>query len=144
MSVCVLSRFSHAQLFVTLWTVAHAVPLSMGFFRQEYWSELPCPPPGDLPDSGMELTSVTSSALAGGFFTSRATWKVSFVSHYVLFNSINGDFPDGAVVKTTCFQCRGHVGLIPGQGRVELRSHMPCSMAKTKNNNNKMKFLKNI
>ena len=39
----------HIQFFVTPWTVAHQAPLSMGFFRQEYWSGLPCPPPGDLP-----------------------------------------------------------------------------------------------
>ena len=44
-----LSRFSHIQLFVTPWTVAQQVPLSMGFSRQEYWSVLPCPPPRDLP-----------------------------------------------------------------------------------------------
>ena len=45
--VCVLSHFSHVQLLVTLWTLAHQVPLSMGFSRQEYWSGLPCPPPED-------------------------------------------------------------------------------------------------
>ena len=45
------------RLFVTPWTVAHQVPLSMGFPRQEYWSGLQCPPPGDLPDPGIELTS---------------------------------------------------------------------------------------
>ena len=41
---------SHVQLFMTPWTVAHQAPLSMGFPRQEYWSGLPFPPPGDLPD----------------------------------------------------------------------------------------------
>ena len=46
----VLSHFSYAQLFATLWTVAHQASLSMGFSRQEYWSGLPCPLPGDLPD----------------------------------------------------------------------------------------------
>ena len=46
---CVLSCFSQVQLFVTLWTVAHQAPLSIGFPGQEYWSELPCPSPGDLP-----------------------------------------------------------------------------------------------
>ena len=51
---CVLSRFSHVQLFATLWTVALQAPLSMGFPRQKYWSGLPFPPPGDLPDSGIE------------------------------------------------------------------------------------------
>ena len=50
---CRFSRFSHVQLFVTPWPIAHQAPLSMGFSRQEYWSELPCPP-GALPDSDME------------------------------------------------------------------------------------------
>ena len=59
------------------WTVARQAPLSMGFPRQEYWSGLPFPPPGDLPDPGIESTSVMSSALAGRFFTPRATWKAT-------------------------------------------------------------------
>ena len=50
-----LSRFSRVRLFVTLWTVAHQAPLSMGFSRQEYWSGLPCPPPGDPPTQGWNL-----------------------------------------------------------------------------------------
>ena len=45
---------------VTSWTVAHPAPLSMGFFRQEYWSELPFPIPGDLPDPGIEPKSPVS------------------------------------------------------------------------------------
>ena len=52
-----LSRFSHVQLFVTPWAVARQAPLSMGFSRQEYWSGLPFPAPGDLPDPGIELVS---------------------------------------------------------------------------------------
>ena len=49
MHACMLRCFSHVQLLVTLWTVARQAPLSMGFSRQEYWSGLPCPPPGHLP-----------------------------------------------------------------------------------------------
>ena len=63
---CVPSRFSWVWLFVTPWTVAHQAPLSMEFSRQGYWSGLPCPSPGDLPDSGIKLASLTSPALAGG------------------------------------------------------------------------------
>ena len=48
---------SHVQLFATPWTIANQAPLSMGFSRQEYWSGLPFPPPGDLPDPGIELRS---------------------------------------------------------------------------------------
>ena len=55
--VCILSLFSRVRLFATLWTVAHQAPLSMGFSRQEYWSALPCPPPGDLLDPGIKPVS---------------------------------------------------------------------------------------
>ena len=58
MCECMLSRFSHIQLFATLWTVAHQAPLSMGFSRQEYWSGLPCPPPGDLLNPGIKAVSL--------------------------------------------------------------------------------------
>ena len=58
--VCVLIPFDRVQLFATLWTVARLSPLTMGFSRQEYWSGLPCPPPGDLPDPGIELMSYVS------------------------------------------------------------------------------------
>ena len=54
---CMLGHFSCERLFVTLWTIAHQAPLSMGFSRQEYWSGLPCSPPGDLPNLGMEPRS---------------------------------------------------------------------------------------
>ena len=56
------------------WTLAHQVPLAMGFFRQEYWSGLPCSPPGDLPDPRTKPVS-KSPALAGKFFTTSATWE---------------------------------------------------------------------
>ena len=52
-----VKSLSHIQLFVTPWTVAHRAPASMGFFRQEYWSGVPCPPPGDLPNPGIEPRS---------------------------------------------------------------------------------------
>ena len=51
------------------WTVDRQAPLSMGFSRQEYWSGLPFPPPGDIPDPGIERVSLVFSALAGRFFT---------------------------------------------------------------------------
>ena len=67
--------FSRVWLFVTLWTVARQALLSMGFSRREYWSGLSCSPPEDLPNPGTEPVSLTSSALAGGFFTTGATWE---------------------------------------------------------------------
>ena len=54
---------------MTPWTVARQAPLSMGFSRQEYWSGLPFPSLGDLPNSGIELVSLASPVLVGGFFT---------------------------------------------------------------------------
>ena len=61
---CVLINFSNVWLFVTLWTVACQASLSTGFSRQEYWIGLPCPPPGNLPNSGIKPMSLTSPALA--------------------------------------------------------------------------------
>ena len=75
--VCVCTRaqlLSRLRLFVTPWTKAHKDPLSMGFSQQEYWGGLPFPPPGDLLDPGIELMSLTSPALAGGFFTTSTAW----------------------------------------------------------------------
>ena len=59
-----LSCFSCLQLFETQWTVACQAPLSMGFPRQEYWSGLPCPPPGNLPDPGVEAFSAAPALQA--------------------------------------------------------------------------------
>ena len=72
---CVLSCFICVRLFVTTWTVARQAPLSMGFSRQESWSGLLCPSPGDLPNPGIKPVSLTSPALAGGFFTTSPTWE---------------------------------------------------------------------
>ena len=83
--VCALSRFSRVPLFVTLWTVALQAPLSMGFSRQEYWSGLPFPPPGELPDPGIELSSLMSPALTAGFFTSSTTWEALLLSYSLDF-----------------------------------------------------------
>ena len=62
-TVLLLSRFSRAQLFEALWTVTRQAPLSVGFSRQEYWSGLPFPSPGNLSDPGIEPRSLTSPAL---------------------------------------------------------------------------------
>ena len=76
-----LSHFNPVRLFATLWTVAHQAPLSMGFSRQEYWRGLPCPPPGDLSDSGIKHASLKSLALASTI----TAWE----AHYV-YNSESG------------------------------------------------------
>ena len=66
----VLSHSAMFYSFVILWTAVQQAPLSMGFCRSEYWSGLPFPPPGDLPDPGIKPASSASPALAGRFFTS--------------------------------------------------------------------------
>ena len=70
-----LNHFSHIQLLATPWTIACQAPLSIGFSRQEYWSGLTCPPPGNLPNRGIKPASLTFPALAGRYFTTRATWE---------------------------------------------------------------------
>ena len=70
-----VSHFSHFQFVATLWTVACQASPSMGFSRQEYWSGLPCPPPGIFPDPGIKPVSLMSPALAGRFFTTRPSGK---------------------------------------------------------------------
>ena len=70
---------SRVQLFATLWTVAHQAPLSMGFSCHDYWCGLLFPPPGDLPNTGIEPLSLMSPALAGGFFTTSATWEAQLL-----------------------------------------------------------------
>ena len=83
MCACILSSFSHVQLFVTPWTVARQASLSMGFSRQEYWSGLPRPPLGDLPDWEIQSTPPVSPPLAIRFFITNATWENLMVKHYV-------------------------------------------------------------
>ena len=70
-----LSRFSRSQLCVTPWTAARQAPLSIEFSRQEYWSGLPFPTPGNLPDPGIKPASLVSIALTGGFFTIKPPGK---------------------------------------------------------------------
>ena len=67
------------RLFATPWTVTCQALLSIEFSRQEYWSGLPCPPLGDLPNSGIEAVSLTSSALSVGFLTTSTSWKAHSV-----------------------------------------------------------------
>ena len=119
-----LSRFSCVQLFAASWTVACQSPLSMGFSRQEYQTGLPCSLPGDLPDPGIKPVSLTSLALADGFFTTSATWEAQNRYTYFQLFSIqsvsNLKFKSPVKIKIAylciklnygCFQiiqCRNH------------------------------------
>ena len=88
-----LSLLSHVRPFVTPWAVALLAPLSMGFSRQEYWSGLPCPPPGDLPGPGMEPVSLMSPTSAGEFFTNSTMWE-ALVLNGALSKSSSPAAPD--------------------------------------------------
>ena len=66
---------NHIQFHATPWAVTHQAPLSMEFFKQEYWSGLPFPTPVDGPNPGIKPVSLASPALAGEFFTTSATWE---------------------------------------------------------------------
>ena len=97
--MCVLSFFC-VQLFVTPWTVAHQTPLSMEFSRQEHWSELPFPSPGELPYPGIEPVFLMFPALPGGFFTTRQPGMPYFlqqVSNFIpsSWTSSHNAYPDG-------------------------------------------------
>ena len=84
---------THSSLLAwkTPWTVARQAPLSMEFSRQEFWSGLPFPPPGDLPDPGIKPESPVSLGLANGFFITNTTWeaRVSWVPRLTLLDLMN-------------------------------------------------------
>ena len=84
MCSCMPNHFSCVQLYAILWNIVCQAPLSMGFSRQEYWSRLPCIPPEHLLNTGIEPWSLMSPALAGGFFTTGATWKAHIISRRYL------------------------------------------------------------
>ena len=76
----------YAQLCPTLfapWTITRQAPLSMGISRQEYWSGLPFPSPGDLPDPGIKPMSLASPALAGRLFITGAIWEAQSLEEQV-------------------------------------------------------------
>ena len=83
-------HFSRVQLFVMPWTVSHLAPLSVGFSKKEYWSGLPLPSPGDLPNPGIEPLSL-KSCIAGGFFTTSATWTATKMKTYNILTITAGN-----------------------------------------------------
>ena len=156
---------THIWLFVTAWTVAHQAPLSMGFSRQEFCSGLPIPPPGDLPDAGVELTSRMFPALIGRFFTPSTTYRAYHTSsnftqkHLPKRNkkirlnreiciNVHSSFIQNSI-KLETIQMNKQTWKFPAgsvvrtphfQPRVlslvgELRSHKPCNVTKKKKKN---------
>jgi len=100
MYVCELNRVC---LLMTPWTVAHQAPLSIGFPRQEYWSGLPWPPPGDLSNLGIEPASFMAPALAGRFFTTSATWETQLNYHKANFSTSRLYIPPNSQSTTHLF-----------------------------------------
>ena len=95
--MCVRAQAKLLQSYPTLcdpMDQAHQAPPSMGFSRQEYWSGLPRPPPGDLSDPGIEPTSLRSPALVGRFFTTRAIWEAPCAPYtlYIGYSIIDETF----------------------------------------------------
>ena len=131
--------------FVTPWTVPHQAPLSMGFSRQQYWSGLPFPSPGGLPDPGIKPVSPT---LTGKYFSAEPPGKLEFkfitrfsydslpLSHWEaqesyenLVINLNSSFPGGSALKYLPVNV-GDTGLIPGSGRSPGEGNgnpLPCS-----------------
>ena len=125
-------QLSLVQFFETPWTVAHQTPLSPEFFRQEYWSSLPFPPPGDLPYWGIEVTSPTSPALADGFLTTGPPGKpcLSAINvQYLYQESEHRRHPVVTLLQTCTHQGTAHpfpvqfLWLISG---LSLESRKPC------------------
>ena len=111
---------SPVQLFVTLWTVAHQASVSVAFSRQEYWSGLPCPPPPDVPYSGVEPVS---PALAGGFFTTEPSGILAggksivhklFVITFECYTSISG-LPWWMLEAIVHILCSSHFPFLSGR-----------------------------
>ena len=101
-----IKKHLKAAVFTTLWTVAHQASLSMGFSRQEYWCGLLCPPPGNLPNPGIKPAPLTSPALAGRFFTTRATWEALKASIRSVKKEVYREFLGNPVVRTLPFHCQ--------------------------------------
>ena len=101
---CMLSHFSHVQLFATLWTVARQAPLSMIFSRKEPWRGWPCPPPGDLPNPGIKPMSLH----CGGFFTTEALGKPSLPTLEMVKSPCQAHTGGQANVNSTTFLASTH------------------------------------
>ena len=124
--VCVLSYLICGRLFATLWTVADQASLSMRFSRQEYWSGWPCPPPGDLPDPGIEATSFMYSAPAGGFFTISTTWEAPDRWYMIIHHTL-WDCRKMKNVRESPQNILGHGGKCPECGvRTPFCHFQPC------------------
>ena len=86
--MCV-SVLCHVRFFANLWTVTRQALLTMKFSRHKYWSGLPFPSPVDLPNPGIEPTSLMFPALAGRSFTASSTWEAQIMNNLVYYKFYN-------------------------------------------------------
>ena len=107
------------------WIVVHQVPLSMEFSRKEYCSELPFPPPEDLPDPRIEPTSLESLALAGRLFTTGATWEATYKHISVLLVSL-GSSEVQVHIQDCYYQSFSVRGQVTSFGKIEILSTLPA------------------
>ena len=117
-----VKSLSRVRLFATLWTGAHQAPQSIGFSRQEYWSRLPFPSPGDLPDPGIKPRSPT---LQADTLTSEPWGWFTIVMFYNFLKiSLHWWFPWWSSGWESTFQCRG-CGFDLWSGNKDPTSHRP-------------------
>ena len=104
--VCILS---YVQLFATPWAVACQAPLTTEFSRQKYWSGFPVPTPGNLPNPGIETTSLVSVALASKFFSTAPLWKPNAgIQIYTIYIYIHIALEKGKSTHAYILVCRFH------------------------------------
>ena len=122
------------RFFATPWTVAFQAPLSMGFFRQQYWSGLPFPSPGDLPNPGIKPTSLTSPAMTSQFFTTSVSWEAHITNICVL---VAQQCPTFATPQTVAHQDPLSIGF----SRKEHWNRLPFPSPKGTRERKKVKLL---
>ena len=105
----------------TSWTTARQATLFMGFSRQEYWSGLPFPLPGDGPRPGIEPMCLMSPALAGGFFTTSVTWRDYQLNHIVRANKGLSEIFQGGDVRIKKEREREREGFRPNSSHINIQ-----------------------
>ena len=129
MKVCLSQLLSLVQPFAVSWTVVCQAPLSMGFPRQEYWSGVPFRTPGDLPDPGIEPPSLGSPALAGGFFTTSATWEALMKLWKIVINISSSTPLSHPILETTVPQDKVWIPYHGIKGFIQTEFSLSCIIA---------------
>ena len=116
MHACMLICFNRILVFVTLWTIVHRAPLSMGFSRQEHWSGLSCLPPGDPPDPGIKPASLTSSCTGR-----QVLYNQPLEAQEIAYNLLNPYF--GSLASQHLFSALGISSAARESSQVETHFH---------------------